>query len=314
MDKKQMMQMRMLIRKNVFFKLRLVLLLLFTISLCCDLRKADERPYVSKEPPDRPTEITLERYMGSLRTIEAQVGSDTLSFIFDTGGGLTIITPELADKVGCTPFGRITVFRMPGERIDVQRCGEVKFDVNGIPIRIETTIFDIMSLLPKDWPKVGGLLSLDTFGNHIITIDLSRDRMVKETEGSLKDRIVTMRPVNMRINHQTGGWGLDVFVEVEAPKGSLWFELDTGNMSEVFLAPHAIEQLGITLPTGDKGTIDSDSDVFETTLNIPGFEPLNVKARKQDLIYDGVLNAATIGKLVLTLDLANGKMWAKMSE
>lgn len=309
-----MMPIRMFIRKNVFFNFQLVLILLFAISLCCELRKTEESSYISEELPSRSTEITLEKYMSNLRTVKTQIGSDTFSFIFDTGGGLTIITPELADKMGCTPFGRITVFRMTGERIDVQRCGEVKFDVNGIPILIEATIFDIMSLLPKDWPKIGGLLSLDTFGNHTITLDLSRNRMIVETEDSLKDRITTMRPINMRVNHQTGGWGLDVFVEVEAPKGSLWFELDTGNMSEVFLAPHAIEQLGITVPTVDKGTIDSDSDVFETTLNIEGLKPLNVKARRQDLIYDGVLNAATIEKLVLTLDLSNGKMWAKMSE
>lgn len=309
-----MMPIRIFIRKKIFFNFQLVLILLFAISLCCELRKAGESSYISEELPSRSTEITLEKYMSNLRTVKTQIGSDTFSFIFDTGGGLTIITPELADKMECTPFGRITVFRMTGERIDVQRCGEVKFDVNGIPILSEATIFDIMSLLPKDWPKIGGLLSLDTFGNHTITLDLSRNRMIVETEDSLKDRITTMRPINMRVNHQTGGWGLDVFVEVEAPKGSLWFELDTGNMSEVFLAPHAIEQLGITVPTVDKGTIDSDSDVFETTLNIEGLKPLNVKARRQDLIYDGVLNAATIEKLVLTLDLSNGKMWAKMSE
>ncbi|MGD9345977.1 MAG: hypothetical protein PVH84_08965, partial [Candidatus Aminicenantes bacterium] len=58
----------------------------------------------------------------------------------------------------------------------------------------------------------------------------------------------------------------------------------------------------------------SDPDVFETTLNIAGLEPMNVNARKQEMIYDGLLNASTIEKLVLTMDLANGRMWAKLLE
>ena len=304
----------MLKRKNGFFNLQFALILIFQIFVCCELRKADESSYISKELPKSPTEINLDKYMGNLCTIKAKVGSDTLSFIFDTGGGLTLITPELADKMGCSPFGRITGFRMTGERIDVQRCGEVEFYVNGIPLLTEATVFDLMSLLPKNWPKVGGLFSLGTFRIHTFTLDLSRSRIIIETEDSFRDRIASMIPVNIRINHQTGGWGLDIFVEIEAPRGSLWFELDSGNMSEVFLAPHAIEQLGLTVPTSDKGTNGSITDVFETTLTIVGLEPLKVKAREQDLIYDGVLNASTIEKLILTLDLRNGLMWAKMSE
>jgi hypothetical protein len=37
-------------------------------------------------------------------------------------------------------------------------------------------------------------------------------------------------------------------------------------------------------------------------------------ARKQELIYDGVLNASTIEKLILTMDLTNEIMWATLSE
>ena len=269
---------------------------------------------MSKEKFDRSTEIPLQKYMGILRTIKARIGSDTVPFIFDTGGGLTLITPEIADKINCAPFGRITCFRMTGERIDLQRCGEVEFNIEGIPLQVEATVFDLMALLPKGWPKVGGMFSLDTFRNHAITLNLSRNRLIIETKDSLEDRISTMKPVNMRINHQTGGWGLDIFVEIEADKGSLWFELDSGNMGDVLLAPHAIEQLSITVPTSDNKTIGNGADVFETTLNIVGFGPLKVRARKQELIYDGVLNASTIEKLILTMDLTKEIMWATFSE
>jgi len=38
-----------------------------------------------------------------------------------------------------------------------------------------------------------------------------------------------------------------------------------------------------------------------------------VNAREQEMIYDGLLNVLAIEKLVLTLDLTNEKMWAKLS-
>ncbi len=304
----------MLNGKKGFFRLPLALILLLSILVCCELKKSDTSSYISKEKSDRPTEISLHKYMGILRTIKAQIGSDTVPFIFDTGGGLTLITPEIADKINCTPFGRITGFRMTGERVDLQRCGKVEFNVEGTPLQIEATVFDLMSLLPKDCPKVGGMFSLDTFRNHAITLDLSRNRLIIETKDSLEDRITTMNPVNMRINHQTGGWGLDIFVEIEANRGSLWLELDTGNTGNVLLAPHAIEQLSLTVPLSDNKTIGQDSDVFETTLNIVGLGPLTVMARKRELIYDGVLNASTIEKLILTMDLTNEAMWATLSK
>ena len=304
----------MLKNKKGYFKPQVALILLLSILVCCESNKSDVSSNMSKEKFDRSTEIPLQKYMGILRTIKARIGSDTVPFIFDTGGGLTLITPEIADKINCTPFGRITCFRMTGERIDLQRCGEVEFNIEGIPLQVEATVFDLMALLPKNWPKVAGMFSLDTFRNHAITLNLSRNRLIIETKDSLEDRISTMKPVNMRINHQTGGWGLDIFVEIEADKGSLWFELDSGNMGDVLLAPHAIEQLSITVPTSDNKTIGNGADVFETTLNIVGFGPLKVRARKQELIYDGVLNASTIEKLILTMDLTKEIMWATFSE
>ncbi|MFC2157066.1 hypothetical protein ACFLT9_04445 [Acidobacteriota bacterium] len=245
-----------------------------------------------------------------LRTIETQIESDTRPFIFDTGGGLTFITPKLAKKIGAQPFGRITGFRMSGERIDVVRCGEIEYQVTGFPFRVETVLFDLMSLLPEGWPELGGLFSLDTFSDYAITLDLHNDRLIIESEDSLRERTASMKPASMRINHQTGGWGLDIFIEVAAQQGSLWLEMDTGNMGEVLLTPHALKQLGLNSPQLGETAETEDSDVFETALNLIGFGPIDVEARTTDLIYDGALNAPTIEKLVLTIDLRNKLMWA----
>ena len=41
-------------------------------------------------------EIALRQYVGPLKSIQVAVGGGMLPFIFDTGGGFTIITPEVA--------------------------------------------------------------------------------------------------------------------------------------------------------------------------------------------------------------------------
>jgi hypothetical protein len=51
-------------------------------------------------------EIALRPYMGPLKSIQVAVGKETLPFILDTGGGFTIITPEVARKTGCIPVRR----------------------------------------------------------------------------------------------------------------------------------------------------------------------------------------------------------------
>jgi len=82
-------------------------------------------------PPSQPataaaTEIPLRTLIGSrLITVDVEIGGKTLTFLLDTGGGVTIVSPETAALAGCTPFGRATGFRWNGERLDLPRCRSV---------------------------------------------------------------------------------------------------------------------------------------------------------------------------------------------
>ena len=55
---------------------------------------------------DHPARIQLTTYAGLLRSVSVTVGSATHPFILDTGGGETMITPDLASGIGCKPYGR----------------------------------------------------------------------------------------------------------------------------------------------------------------------------------------------------------------
>jgi predicted aspartyl protease len=284
----------------------LCLILALNASTChATERQTQNRQTATDRDSARETiELELQDYMGALTTVELKVGDETLPFFLDTGGGLTVITPGLANRLGLQTFGRVTGFRMDGERVDMARCQKTTFGVGALNVEMEPTVFDLMSLLPPGWPEAGGVVSLHTFENHVITLDLADSKLIVETEASERSRTGAMRLLNVRFSRQAGGASVDLMVEAVAKTGTLWLEVDTGNTGPVRLAPHALEQLGVAEESADvawAGTV---------TLDISGLGSIEVAAVEADLICDGVLNVDTIRKMILTVDMPTCQAWA----
>ncbi|MDE3154315.1 MAG: hypothetical protein KGN76_04395 [Acidobacteriota bacterium] len=256
-------------------------------------------------PPARtPVELVLRPYASTtIRTVDVAVGRKTFPFIFDTGGGFTLIQPDEVHDAGCSPFGRVVGFRADGQQIALPRCGPVALDIGGYRSRVEVGVFDLGALLGKGAPPVGGLVGLNAFGPAAVTLDLAHDRVTVETPRSLRARVRDMTPVHVRLVTGAGG---DVvpFLEVRARAGTLWMEIDSGNNGPVFLAPHALTQLGLTLPP--KGTQAVD-------LTVAGLGPVTVAAARRAMIYDGQLNPQFLRKMILTIDLGRGRAWAALN-
>ncbi len=246
--------------------------------------------------------LDLQPYLGSLLTIDVAVGDSTLPYIFDTGGGGTLHTPETAGAAGCEPFGRVTGFRHDGEQVHARRCPPAEVVIDGwrAPAR-ETGVFDLMGLLPDGVPVLGGLVSLRSFDGLAITLELDRRRVVVESPGSLERRVAGMKEVPVRAGRQSGGSMLDVFLPFRAEGGPLWMELDSGNTGPVRIAPHAARQLGLDL---------SATEPRAVTLQLEGYGPVEVQALEKEMIYDGLLNAALLQRLRITLDLDAMLAWA----
>ena len=64
-----------------------------------------------------------------MMTIKASVNGKQGLFMFDTGGGVSYIDPAFARSIGCDPWGQISGFMLTGQRLDMQRCDGLKFDV-----------------------------------------------------------------------------------------------------------------------------------------------------------------------------------------
>ncbi len=257
------------------------------------------RPAGESEPAEPLAVVPWTPYLGKLHTITVAIGDTDAPFLFDTGGGATCITPELAGEIGCEPYGQASGFRLSGERVTFQWCDDAVLTVAGVPLSVELSVFDIMSLL-GDAPPLGGLVSVHTFARQPFTIDFDGTQLILESEASLRARIEDLQPLSARFAHQAGGASLDPFIEVRAETGTLWLELDSGNLGRTILAPHTAQQLGLAT-TEDQ----------VVALDIMGLGPVPLQVRFLDgCIYDGVVGVEFFQGRLVTIDATRGEIWA----
>jgi hypothetical protein len=125
------------------------------------------------------TTIKLEPYLGAQLAIHAEVNGHAGLFLFDTGEGVSTISPQFANSIGCRPWGRITGFRMTGGRRDIPRCDNLQLKTAGESLTTPIAgVFDIMSPLPADAPHLDGSLGLDIFAGWAITFDESSQLLI----------------------------------------------------------------------------------------------------------------------------------------
>lgn len=270
-----------------------------TLAPVCRPRASGARP---QTPTERAIEIPLAPYHGALRTVTGRIGELEAPFLFDTGGGATILSAATAKRAGCTPFGRGTGFRHDGTRVDGARGTPVDLAIGSFARRGEVGVLDLDELL-RGLPPVGGVASLETFAGRQLTIDLARDRLIVESAATLAARTKDAREIVIRVAHQAAGASLDVFVAVEGEHGPLWFELDSGNLAPVLVAPHAFEELGFAAPpSGETRALE---------LKLARFGAVKCDVASKEMIYDGLFNADFFLRHAVTLDLARARAWLR---
>jgi hypothetical protein len=239
--------------------------------------------------------IRLEPYVGRLVTVVVRVGEERLRLLLDTGGGQTLVTPRVAQRLGCTPRGRSVGLRMNGERVEFRCCDAVPVEIGGRPLRAsELAIWDVMSVLPKDVPPLDGVLALDRLAGQPFTLDLSGRTLTLESAASLDRRVARARRLEARVATGLSGADLTVFVHgVLGQPG--WFLFDSGNLDMTQVAPHMLP------PTASTSA---------GLLTLDGLPPAEVPTRVRDIIHDGVLAESFLRGWVWTFRLARGEVWA----
>ena len=251
------------------------------------------------------TVIPLKPYIG-LQTLHARVNGQDGVFFFDTGAGISIVTPEFAAAIGCKPWGQITGFRMSGQRLDSARCDKLDFDLGTQTVHAPiAAVFDLMALMPPDAQKISGILALDAFAGRALSIDESGGSLSLESRASLKARVKGAQEVPIRLVRDAGGAALGVDLAVTTPPGTAWMELDTGSDGALIIGKHLASLFGLDL---------ASKKAQPLSLQLPGGVQLQGAAITKDLIMDGNIGSQVWKDWVVTIDLAAARMWLKPTQ
>lgn len=254
-----------------------------------------------EDHPDPAGVIQLETISGAGDSLRAVINGQSAIFLFDTGEGMSTVTPAFAHAVGCRPWGQVTGFRMSGERLDFPRCDNLRLGIGAntyvAPI---AGVFDIMSLLPQSKVVLAGSIGLDIFAGMQITIEPVSKRIVIESPSSFAMRIRHAQEIPARLVRDAEGVALAVDAGVPTKAGTAWMELDTGNGGTLVIGKHVANELGL-----DAANKEPQPAHFTLGVGIPIAE----SARVRDLIMDGNIGQRVLKNWNLTLDLAAGKAW-----
>lgn len=264
----------------------------------------------SIEAKDSPLEIKLDHaLLGKTPTVEVVVGGKTRTFYFDSGGGMSGISPALAREIGCAQVGEIVGFDAGGRKFEAgPRCEDVSLDIGGFKVKRDVGIFDPNQFFPNSGGKLDGSIALDAFDGYALTIDLTGNLLTVETEKSLKNRIKQMKPLTARLSREIGGATLDIFIAAQTPNGKIWMLADTGNTNKMLFTPSAQKQLGINFDdaVGEKR-------IKPVKINLINLGEVEMESRSREMIYDGMLNYDLLARMVLTADFRTGKVWGKLN-
>jgi hypothetical protein len=256
--------------------------------------------------PDGAVVVPLEPYTDRLVTLMVEVKGVATPFLLDTSGGLTVLAPQTAQRLGCAGPPVVTI-GSDGAQVALGRCGRVALSIGGQRFESEAGVFDLAKVLPPGLPPLGGVIALGTLEARPFTLELAARRLTLESEASLAARVRGTAPLQVRLQRAVMGLTLDLFVAVRGTGGPLWFELDSTNLGEVTVAKQVLPALAI--PEA-QGRFLAEGGTGEIDLQLEGLGALPVQAKAGDLVYDGVLSARAVEAMTLTLDLRTGRAWA----
>jgi len=269
-----------------------VLAILAVLAIGADCGCALRVHTVAGPGPTTSHKLPLEPYFRELKTLTVSTGIGSLRFLLDTGGGATLITPQVAARMDCRPFGRDVGHRMTGEQIEFQRCETIEIAAGDWRRRIEPVgVFDVNALLPAELPRLDGVLALDAFQGQVVTIDW-RSGSLRVHADSEAEPALWGHGVPVRIATGENGRFCLAFVPVAATRARLWFLLDSGNIRGSLLARHVVDQH--LLEIGPAG---------EVTLTVGRRPSISMRAEAADLVIDGAVGTAWLMLEPVTLDL-----------
>lgn len=253
------------------------------------------------KPAEKPQVIKLQRFRKALWKVHVTVKGKPGDFLFDTGGGNTLLTDAFAKGTDCKFWGRTTGYNMFGHRKDGPHCDNVSIVADGValtPVSIGT--IDLGEQFPGD-KAPDGLLSLDAFDGKAFTIDQKSATLTIETAKSLAERTKAMRELPLRVSRECSARCLSVFLGVPVSEGMTWLILDSGAGGVSLISKDYAQLFGLD-PSKKEQQLK-----FEAAPGVAIDSPVVVT----DMIMDGNLGQPFMSQYVITVDLVQGRLWLR---
>lgn len=243
-----------------------------------------------------PATLKLEPYRKTVG-LHATVGGKEGFFVFDTGSGVSLLTPQFAERIGCKPWGRLTGFTMMGNRLDAPRCEDVNVTLGNQRFTAPAMgVFDVMSLFPPDAEPVDGLIALNVFAGKVITIDFPARTLTIDAKAGK-----SATEVPARLVREVQGASLAVSVAVPTKQGKVWMELDSGNGGTILVSKPYAELFALDAAKQGPQPIAFDIAKGLCVESADAFAP--------DMIIDGNIGMPFLKNVAVTMDLGAGRVW-----
>lgn len=283
-------------------------ILYFLLLLLPSLLLATACSTTSEPGKSNASTIELDDYVAQLRKISVAIDGRSYDFLFDTGGGYTLIAPEILAAANCEPHGQLSGFRMSGEHIAFEKCGDITLQLDNNDITVEAGLFDINGLLPDKFPPLYGVISMQTFRDHAITLDLANNRLIIESDASLRERVATMTQLQANFYNELEGRGLDVYLRVDTAASETYLLLDSGNLAGNLLNPAAWQEIGNTDAPPEPGATGN------LTLDFGNAGSIELPVKAADIIREGALDVNFVESAVFTFDIPNRRAWIRFHD
>jgi hypothetical protein len=277
---------------------------LLCLLSCLACERGVESRAQHAEPRETSTTLHFEEPAPGLDSLRLQVNHRPGTFLFDSGLGLSILTPEMAKLTGCAPWGKLVGFRATGERLSLQRCNHPVID--GADVSLEPPlmgVFAIGSFVGPIGKDISGAIGLDVFDGKVVTLSVANRTLTIESAQHAREIAAAEQEVPIRLVRDVDGTALGADLGVKTPKGMIWLEIDTGNSGPSLIDPSIAPMLG--LRADEKG--EQPLHIADDGVHFGG--PCLVR----DLIRDGNLGRAALQPWEITLDLKNSRGWVRAS-
>ncbi|MBT9586085.1 retropepsin-like domain-containing protein [bacterium] len=273
----------------------------------------------------KPLQCSFEIVGGHLLKVPVRLNDTTPSFmILDTGIGLNLLSPALAQRLRCPMQGSYTGQRMSGQPLEVPLAGLESLALAGrrqAPVQVG--LWDMAGLLPggEEFQGVAGFLSLTYFRDLPFTLDYSKKLLILEDEASLAVRADQGQAVPIRCEWDKET-ALTASVALSLPEGTaIQVQLDSGSdsliLDESWLARLGIghEDAGVTRRQGKDETGHEFTRYFaHLAAPVRLLEAPEIASQPspsvmfQPIIHQGLLGHSFLRDYTVTWDLPHSRL------